>query len=33
LRNVDFEAWFFRLLLEYGRVVDDGREGIGYAGP
>jgi hypothetical protein len=33
LRNVDFEAWFFRLLLEYGRVVDDQRETIGFAGP
>lgn len=33
LRNVDFEAWFFRLLLEYGRVVDDHREEIGFAGP
>ncbi|CAA9958989.1 CAP10 domain containing protein [Pyrenophora teres f. maculata] len=33
LRNVDFEAWFFRLLLEYGRVVDDRREEIGYPGP
>jgi hypothetical protein len=33
LRNVDFEVWFFRLLLEYGRVVDDGREEIGYSGP
>ncbi|KAL5115402.1 hypothetical protein ACEQ8H_006702 [Pleosporales sp. CAS-2024a] len=33
LRNVDFEAWFFRLLLEYGRVVDDERERIGYPGP
>ncbi|KAK4541698.1 hypothetical protein LTR36_007407 [Oleoguttula mirabilis] len=32
LRNEDFEAWFFRLLLEYGRVVDDNREVIGYAG-
>jgi len=30
LRHVDMEAWFFRLLLEYGRVVDDGREGIGF---
>ncbi|KAK5125336.1 hypothetical protein LTR85_000445 [Meristemomyces frigidus] len=29
LRNEDFEAWFFRLLLEYGRVVDDNRESIG----
>ncbi|KAF2125925.1 glycosyltransferase family 90 protein [Dothidotthia symphoricarpi CBS 119687] len=33
LRKVDFEAWFFRLLLEYGRVVDDHREEIGYPGP
>lgn len=33
LRNVDFEAWFFRLLLEYGRVIDDDRESIGYPGP
>jgi hypothetical protein len=33
LRNVDFEVWFFRLLLEYGRVVDEGREEIGFAGP
>ncbi|KAH9873108.1 hypothetical protein J1614_005505, partial [Plenodomus biglobosus] len=33
LRNVDLEAWLFRLLLEYGRVVDDGREEIGYPGP
>ncbi|KAI4937387.1 uncharacterized protein J4E92_002117 [Alternaria infectoria] len=33
LRNVDFEVWFFRLLLEYGRVVDDKREEIGFAGP
>jgi hypothetical protein len=33
LRNVDFEVWFFRLLLEYGRVVDDAREDIGFPGP
>jgi len=33
LRNVDLEVWFFRLLLEYGRVVDDNREEIGYPGP
>ncbi|KAH8707605.1 hypothetical protein GQ44DRAFT_715674 [Phaeosphaeriaceae sp. PMI808] len=33
LRNVDFETWFFRCLLEYARVVDDRREEIGYAGP
>ncbi|MCJ1412660.1 capsule-associated protein CAP1 [Ptychographa xylographoides] len=33
LRNEDFEAWFFRLLLEYGRLVDDDREHIGFSGP
>ncbi|KAL5416439.1 hypothetical protein PMIN04_008149 [Paraphaeosphaeria minitans] len=33
LRNVDFEVWMFRLLLEYGRVIDDDRENIGYPGP
>lgn len=32
LRNEDFEAWFFRLLLEYGRVIDDNRSEIGYKG-
>ncbi|KAH6624398.1 glycosyltransferase family 90 protein [Chaetomium sp. MPI-SDFR-AT-0129] len=32
LRNEDLEVWFFRLLLEYGRVVDDDRENIGYVG-
>ncbi|AEO57522.1 glycosyltransferase family 90 protein [Thermothelomyces thermophilus ATCC 42464] len=32
LRNEDLEVWFFRLLLEYGRVIDDDRENIGYAG-
>ncbi|KAK3674625.1 hypothetical protein LTR78_005347 [Recurvomyces mirabilis] len=32
LRNEDFEVWFFRLLLEYGRIVDDNRETIGFAG-
>ncbi|MCJ1389528.1 capsule-associated protein CAP1 [Xylographa bjoerkii] len=31
LRNEDFEVWFFRLLLEYGRLVDDDRELIGFA--
>ncbi|CAK7245630.1 MAG: hypothetical protein STHCBS139747_007214 [Sporothrix thermara] len=30
VRNVDLEAWFFRLLLEYGRVIDDDRETIGF---
>ncbi|OSS50921.1 hypothetical protein B5807_04228 [Epicoccum nigrum] len=33
LRNADFETWFFRLLLEYGRIVDDNREEIGFPGP
>jgi hypothetical protein len=32
LRNEDQEAWLFRLLLEYGRVTDDERHLIGYAG-
>ncbi|CZT07598.1 hypothetical protein WAI453_005102 [Rhynchosporium graminicola] len=32
LRNDDLEVWFFRLLLEYGRLVDDNRETIGYTG-
>ncbi|MCJ1357275.1 MAG: capsule-associated protein CAP1 [Icmadophila ericetorum] len=31
LRNEDLEVWFFRLLLEYGRLVDEGRETIGYS--
>ncbi|KAF2230977.1 glycosyltransferase family 90 protein [Viridothelium virens] len=31
LRNEDFEVYFFRLLLEYGRLVDDNRATIGYA--
>ncbi|KAH7172081.1 glycosyl transferase family 90-domain-containing protein [Fusarium sp. MPI-SDFR-AT-0072] len=30
LRQVDMEAWFFRLMLEYARVIDDKREAIGY---
>ncbi|KAI1008042.1 hypothetical protein K3495_g193 [Podosphaera aphanis] len=30
LRNEDLEVWFFRLLLEYGRLVDDNRETIGF---
>ena len=30
LRNEDFEVWLFRLLLEYGRLVDDDREVIGF---
>lgn len=32
LRKEDMEAWYFRLLLEYGRLVDDNRETIGYMG-
>ncbi|KAJ8603119.1 hypothetical protein MRB53_042261 [Persea americana] len=31
LREADLEAWFFRLLLEYGRLVDDDRETIGFS--
>lgn len=31
VRNVDLEAWFFRLLLEYGRVIDDDREILGFS--
>ncbi|KAK3380227.1 capsule associated protein [Lasiosphaeria ovina] len=30
IRREDMEAWFFRLLLEYGRVIDDNRESIGF---
>lgn len=30
LRNDDFEVWLFRLLLEYGRLVDDNRNELGY---
>ncbi|KAJ3571515.1 hypothetical protein NPX13_g5352 [Xylaria arbuscula] len=32
LRHEDMEVWFFRLLLEYGRVIDDQRATIGYTG-
>lgn len=31
LRNKDLEVWYFRLLLEYGRLIDDRREEIGFA--
>ncbi|EZF33682.1 hypothetical protein H109_06480 [Trichophyton interdigitale MR816] len=31
LRNEDLEVWFFRLLLEYGRVIDDNRERLGFS--
>ncbi|POR34067.1 Beta-1,2-xylosyltransferase 1, partial [Tolypocladium paradoxum] len=30
VRKEDMEAWFFRLLLEYARVIDDHREIIGF---
>ncbi|KAK0621541.1 hypothetical protein B0T17DRAFT_617977 [Bombardia bombarda] len=30
LRKEDMEAWLFRLLLEYARVIDDNRESIGF---
>ncbi|KAL5612633.1 uncharacterized protein BROUX77_002789 [Berkeleyomyces rouxiae] len=33
LRKTDMEVWFFRLLLEYGRVIDDNREDIGFEMP
>ncbi|KAM5456925.1 hypothetical protein MaudCBS49596_001167 [Microsporum audouinii] len=32
LRNEDIEAYMYRLLLEYGRVIDDNRDSIGYHG-
>ncbi|KAJ6005540.1 hypothetical protein N7451_003484 [Penicillium sp. IBT 35674x] len=31
LRNEDLEVWFFRLLLEYGRLVDDNRDRLGFS--
>lgn len=31
LRNEDLEVWYFRLLLEYGRLVDDARYDIGFS--
>ncbi|KKK19044.1 hypothetical protein AOCH_004186 [Aspergillus ochraceoroseus] len=30
LRNEDMEVWFFRVLLEYGRLVDDNRDNLGF---
>ena len=30
LRKEDMEVWMFRLLLEYGRIVDDERGRLGY---
>ncbi|EXJ73106.1 uncharacterized protein A1O5_04255 [Cladophialophora psammophila CBS 110553] len=31
LRNEDLEVWYFRLLLEYGRLIDDNRHNIGFS--
>lgn len=33
VRKVDMEAWFFRLLLEYARVIDDNRHQLGFDRP
>ncbi|OBT88937.1 hypothetical protein VE02_02841 [Pseudogymnoascus sp. 03VT05] len=32
LRREDMEVYMYRLLLEYGRIIDDDRDNIGYAG-
>lgn len=32
LRRDDIEIYMFRLLLEYGRIIDDNRDHIGYSG-
>jgi hypothetical protein len=32
LRREDIEVYMFRLLLEYGRLIDDNRDSIGYSG-
>ncbi|OAP62592.1 hypothetical protein AYL99_01819 [Fonsecaea erecta] len=32
LRREDIEVYMFRLLLEYGRLIDDNRDFIGYSG-
>lgn len=32
LRREDMEIYVFRLLLEYGRLIDDNRDDIGYSG-
>jgi hypothetical protein len=32
LRREDMEIYLFRLLLEYGRIIDDNRDRIGYVG-
>ena len=33
LRKEDMEIYFFRLLLEYGRIVDDNRDKLGFICP
>lgn len=30
LRKEDMEVYLFRLLLEWGRLTDDGRDGLGF---
>lgn len=32
LRREDMEVYGFRLMLEYGRLLDDARDRIGYGG-
>lgn len=32
MRKEDMEVYFYRLLLEWGRLTDEGREGIGFSG-
>ncbi|KAM3084547.1 hypothetical protein ACMFMF_001901 [Clarireedia jacksonii] len=32
LRREDIEIYLFRLLIEYGRIIDDNRDRIGYSG-
>lgn len=32
-RPADMQVYMFRLLLEWGRIVDDRRESLGYTGP
>ena len=32
LRRDDIDVYMFRLLLEYGRIIDDNRDRIGYSG-
>ncbi|OBT98799.1 hypothetical protein VE01_03267 [Pseudogymnoascus verrucosus] len=32
LRREDMEVYMYRLLLEYGRIIDDDRDNIGYPG-